>query len=334
MTAERHPLSLRVQEATFLAEQVIGLTLVDPQGRALPAWTPGSHIDIVLPSGAIRSYSLCGEIDRAAYRIAVLNEANGRGGSREIHARQLVGALLRASPPRNHFELVDAPHYVFIAGGIGITPLLPMARAVAARGGSWEMHYLGRSRARMSHLDVLMALAGDRLRVVARDERERTAMRDILAAAPPRSAVYCCGPEGLLNEVEALCAASASGLDLRVERFGRPTLAAPDEMPPMPATPEALAPCDPDGPFQVELRRSGVVVDVAAGESILERARKVRTGLSFSCSDGYCGTCETPVIAGVPDHRDTVLTDDEKARNATMMICVGRSRTRRLVLDL
>ena len=335
----RHPLALRVREAEYLADQVLGLTLVDPAGGALPAWTPGAHIDIVLPSGTARSYSLCGDPDAAAYRIAVLREPDGRGASREIHETQLVGRVLPASLPRNQFELVPAPHHAFIAGGIGITPLLPMIRAVAARGGSWALHYLGRSRARMSFLEPLAAFAertGGRLDVVPRDERERVVMADILAAVPEGSAVYCCGPDGLIREVEELCAAVGHGLDLHVERFGRPVLApaAADVAAPETAGPDAETPCDPDGPFQVELRQTGVVLDIGPGDSILGRARTARTGLSFSCSDGYCGTCETPVVAGTPDHRDTVLTDDEKADNKTMMICVGRSRTRRLVLDL
>lgn len=335
---ERHPLALRVQEASYLADQVLGLTFVDAAGGRLPAWTPGAHIDIVLPSGATRSYSLCGEPDAAAYRIAVLHEPDGRGASREIHERQLVGRVLPASLPRNQFELVPAEHYVFIAGGIGITPLLPMMRAVAAEGRSWAMHYLGRSRARMGFLEPLAAFAertGGHLDIVPRDERERLVMADILAAVPAGSAVYCCGPDGLIREVEELCAAVGHRLDLHVERFGRPVLApAVPDATPEPAEPDARVPCDPDGPFQVELRQSGIVMEVGPGDSILGCARTVRTGLSFSCSDGYCGTCETPVLAGTPDHRDSVLTDEEKAENKTMMICVGRSRTRRLVLDL
>ena len=321
---DRHPLALRVQGAEYLADQVLGLTLVDPAGGGLPAWSPGAHIDLVLPSGITRSYSLCGEPEAAAYRIAVLHEPEGRGASREIHERQLVGRVLPASLPRNQFECM--------------AQLLPMIRAVAAQGSSWAMHYLGRSRARMSFLEPLAAFAertGGHLDVVPRDERERVAMADILGAAPEGSAVYCCGPDSLIREVEELCAAAGHGLDLHVERFGRPVLApAGAAASPAPAEPDAEAPCDPDGPFQVELRQTGVVLDVGPGDSILGCARKVRTGLSFSCSDGYCGTCETPVIAGTPDHRDTVLTDDEKADNKTMMICVGRARTRRLVLDL
>lgn len=342
-TAARHPLQLRVQEASFLAEHVLGLTLVDPKGAALPAWTPGAHIDIVLPSGMTRSYSLCGEPGQSDYRIAVLHDPAGRGASREIHGVQLVGTLLPASTPRNQFELVEAPHYVFIAGGIGITPLMPMVRRVVAEGGSWEMHYLGKSRSRMGFLAPLAALAarsGGRLDVIARDERERAAMGEVLRAAPAGSAVYCCGPDGLIRDVEELAVALGDRLALHVERFGRPILPEvnaresdvvdADEA----GGSDFSLPCDPDGPFTVELRLSGHVIAVEAGETILGCARKLRQGLTFSCSDGYCGTCETTVLAGTPDHRDTVLTDEERAGNRSMMICVGRSRTRRLALDL
>ena len=338
----RYPLKLRVKQVSYIAEDVLGLTLVEPSGAALPAWTPGAHIDIVLPPGVTRSYSLCGVPGREEYRIAVLHEPNGRGASRDIHERQLVGKVLATSLPRNEFELVNAPHYIFIAGGIGITPLLPMIAETSGKT-TWELYYLGRTRGRMGFLDDLAAYAessGGSLNVVARDERERAAIGNILAKSRADSAVYCCGPESLIREVEEVCRPLASRLSLHIERFGRPSLpASPNDVSPPSGLDnqddaDTSNPCDPDGPFQVELRQSGVVLDVAADESILDCARKVRSGLSFSCSDGYCGTCETSVIAGKPDHRDTVLTDGEKADSRSMMICVGRSRTRRLVLDL
>jgi ferredoxin-NADP reductase len=333
----RFPLTLRVQEASFVAERVLALALVDPSGALLPHWTPGAHIDLVLPSGAMRSYSLYGDADRKAYRIAVLHEKDGRGGSSEIHQRQLVGSLLKASAPRNQFELVEAPHYLFIAGGIGVTPLLAMVREVAARRGAWDMFYLGRHRAGMGFLETLAGCAnesGGLLDVVSRDERERVSVADMLAHARPDSAIYCCGPDGLLADVEAAC--QIQGRTLHLERFGRPVLK-PNvavAVAQFPVALDSMAPCDPDGPFQVELKRTGVTLDIGPEESILDRARTVRSGLTFSCSEGYCGTCETRVILGTPDHRDTVLTDEEKDANATMMICVGRSRTKLLVLDL
>ena len=336
----RFALSLRVKAARRLADGIVGLDLVDAASGELPPWTPGAHIDLVLPSGAIRSYSLCGDTkDGGAYRIAVLDDPHGRGASREIHSPDLVGRILPASPPRNHFELVDARHLVFIAGGIGITPIAAMARDVTARGGSWEMHYLGRSRSSMAFLDDMSALAassGNRFNVVARDESGRVSIRDLLAAVPPGSILYCCGPERLIRDVEELTVASGQ-FELHVERFGRASVV--ELKPGLKRDHEAddsdfFDRCDTSGSFTVELRQTGHVLQVNAGQSILECARKVRTGLSFSCSDGYCGTCETAVIAGLPDHRDTVLSEEERAEGRTMMICVSRSLSRRLALDL
>ena len=341
----RFPLSLRVKAARHLADGVLGLEFVDAANGALPPWTAGAHIDVKLPSGATRSYSLCGNLDDAgSYQVAVLNDPNGRGASREVHSSDLVGRVLSVSLPRNHFELIHAPHIVFIAGGIGITPLLPMVQEVIARGGSWEMHYLGRSRSSMAFLDSLAERAAStraRFTVVARDECDRIAVADLLAGAPPGSAVYCCGPERLIREVEQLHAGGIP-FDLHVERFGSALTPEPGSGVSLAQgdagreslVPDFAAACDPDGPFTVELRQSGHVLEVGAGQSILECAREVRSGLSFSCSDGYCGTCETAVVAGTPDHRDTVLSDEERAESRTMMICVGRSRTRRLALDL
>jgi ferredoxin-NADP reductase len=320
-------LTLVVRSATWESEGVLGLVLADPDGAPLPAWTPGAHVDLVLPSGTVRSYSLCGEpSDRASYRIAVLREEGGRGGSAELHSTQLVGRRLPVRGPRNQFELVEAERYVFIAGGIGITPLLPMLRAVAAVGRSWTLHYLGRSRGSMAFLAQVAALTGGSVHLYPRDEVERPEIAAALAGVEAGTAVYCCGPDSLIRATEA----AGLGPDvLHLERFGRPTLTPR----PVESSVEQLE-ADPDGDFQVELATTGGVLDVAPGESILEAVRKVRQGLSFSCSDGYCGTCETAVLKGLPDHRDTVLTTEEQAENGTMMICVSRSRTPLLVLDL
>jgi ferredoxin-NADP reductase len=341
----RFPLALRVERAEFLAHRVLGLVLADPNHGPLPAWEPGAHIDIKLPSGATRSYSLHGHPTRAEYHVAVLHEEKGRGGSREIHQRQLVGSVLPVSLPRNQYRLVeDAPHYLFIAGGIGITPLLPMIRQLNERKRSWDLHYLGRSRSAMSFVDELSDYQHRRagkFNLVASDESPRAILSDILTAVPQGTAVYCCGPNRLLAEVESISASNGDRYTLHIERFGRPELAdnpaaaASAGGPPSTSDTEAVVePCDPDGPFRVELKSTGEILEVGADESILECARKLRTGLSFSCSDGYCGTCETRVVAGVPDHRDSVLTDQEKAESRSMMICVGRSRTKLLVLDL
>jgi ferredoxin-NADP reductase len=341
----RFPLGLLVERAELLADRVLGLTLVDPNHGPLPAWEPGAHIDVKLPSGVTRSYSLCGDPSQAEYHMAVLREEKGRGASHEIHERQLVGSVLPVSLPRNQYRLVGgAPHYLFIAGGIGITPLLPMIRQLTERKQSWDLHYLGRSRSAMSFVGELSDYerrGAGKFNLIARDERPRAILSDILVATSQGTAVYCCGPNRLLAEVETISASNSGLYTLHVERFGRPVLAnnpaaASSVVSPASASAagEADEPCDPNSSFRVELKSTGKTMEVGAGESILECARKVRTGLSFSCSDGYCGTCETRVIAGVPDHRDSVLTDEEKAESRSMMICVGRSRTKLLVLDL
>lgn len=332
-------LPLRVKSCVELAEGVLGLRLEAPDGAPLAPWTAGAHVDIILPSGKTRSYSLCGDpSDRLGYDIAVLREDAGRGASREIHDTQLVGKELVTIPPRNQFCLAEAPEHIFIAGGIGITPLLPMIRVLAAAGTPWALHYCGRRLAGMPFVETLKALEATGTGTVsfyAGDRNTRLSLDDMLAAANPAAAVYCCGPERLLEAAEA--SAKASGHSFHMERFGRPGLAKPAAERPQVSqadqqgTDEVI---DPDGAFEVELVQTGVTFEVGPGQSILGEARKHRQGLSFNCADGYCGTCETAVLAGRPDHRDTVLSDDEKASNQTMMICVGRSCTRKLVLDL
>jgi len=339
VTAAGEKLSLRVKSCSDLAKGVLGLRLEAPDGASLPAWTPGAHVDITLPSGTTRSYSLCGDpADIRGYDIAVLREEAGRGASREIHDTQLVGKELATIPPRNQFGMADASEYIFIAGGIGITPLLPMILELAKAGTPWALHYSGRRLEGMPFVETVKALEATgtgKVSIYAGDQGMRLSLDDMLAAANPDAAVYCCGPERLLEAAEA--SAAASGHSFHMERFGRPGLAKPtDERPQVSqedkqGTEDAI---DPDGPFEVELAKTGVTFEVGPGQSILGEARKHRQGLSFNCSDGYCGTCETAVLAGRPDHRDTVLSDDERAANETMMICVGRSCTRKLVLDL
>lgn len=328
--------ALRVTETVLLADGVLGLTLRDASGGQLEPWAPGAHIDLTLPSGTIRSYSLCGDpADRSCYRLAVRCEESGRGGSAEVHGTQLVGRELAVRGPRNNFPLADADAYLLIAGGIGITPLLPMARALAARGAAWSLLYLGRRRAAMAFSADVASISQAML--VPRDEAPRADLAAALDAAKPGTAVYCCGPASLIREVEELCA--ARGLGCHAELFGRPDLhshkTVNDAVNSSPVTvPERSGGFDPDGAFEVEFTESRVTLTVGPDETILGRARALHANLSFSCTEGYCGSCETTVLAGIPDHRDTVLTDDEKAANESMMICVGRSRTPRLVLQL
>jgi ferredoxin-NADP reductase len=302
----------------------VSLRLVHPDGLVLPAWAPGAHLDVVLPSGLLRQYSLCGEPDDAsAYRIAVLREVEGRGGSREIHETDLVGRTLGVRGPRNHFALVAAPRYLFLAGGIGITPILAMARHVSRRGVPWQLVYGGRTRATMAFVDELLALSGGSVELLAEAEHGLLPLDRILTATEPDTAVYCCGPEPMIRAVEDACLRHLPPGVLHVERFSASS--APKLPPP--------EPIDSDT-FEVELRRAGVVLEVPPDRTILEVVRDVVPDVLSSCEEGFCGACETTVLDGVPEHCDSILSDDERAKNDTMMICVGRSRSPRLVLDV
>lgn len=310
---------LLVTQVTWEADQVVSLQLVDPQRHDLPAWRPGAHIDVILPSGLVRQYSLCGSPDdRGVYRIAVLRERESRGGSHEIHDSALVGRRLTVRGPRNHFELVHAEQYLFLAGGIGVTPILPMVAEVHRLGRPWRLVYGGRSRTSMAFLDTLDSYGRLLVDVIAEDERGFPDFDAILADAGPGTAVYCCGPPAMIDVVEKVCERTAGVAPPRVERF-------------------VSANADPTrslgGEFEVELARTGVTLTVPADQPLLQVLLTADPSLLYSCEEGYCGTCEVQVLAGEPDHRDTVLTDQER-REGKMMICVGRSLTSRLVLDL
>ncbi|MFF5443489.1 PDR/VanB family oxidoreductase [Streptomyces sp. NPDC012888] len=290
------------------AEGVLRLVLESPE---LPSWTPGAHVDVRLPSGLVRQYSLCGDPALTGrYTVAIRLVEDGRGGSREAHARLVEGAELELRPPRNRFELQPAPSYAFVAGGIGITPLLPMLRAATAAGADWTLLYGGRSRASMPFLDELAAY-GDRVTVRPEDE---SGLPDLaaLSALPAGTLVYCCGPEPLMRAVEA---AVPAGVPVRTERFTAG-----------PATPY------PARPFTVGLARTGTVLEVAATESALTAVRRALPDTPYSCQQGFCGTCRHRVLSGTVDHRDELLTDAE--REDSMLLCVSRAADDHVVLDL
>lgn len=313
-------LHLLVRHATPEADGVLGLHLVHPDGEQLPHWRPGAHIDLTLPSGRIRQYSLCGDpADRTYYRIGILREDDGRGGSLEAHTTPLAGNLVRVSTPRNRFPLVPAQRYLFVAGGIGITPILAMLREVSA---PWQLIYGGRSLHTMAYRREIADLGGEVV-LVPQDTDGPLALDEIIARADADTAVYCCGPEGLLHAVEQLCAERLPPGALHLERFGAPV--------------QTLAHDDGDAPdtaFDVELARTGLTLTVPANKTALETLLERLPDLDYSCEEGFCGTCETRVLAGTPIHRDTVLDDTERASANTMMICVSRSRTPRITLDL
>jgi ferredoxin-NADP reductase len=309
-------LEVMLDRKEVVADGVVRLTLRHPDGDALPAWEPGAHLDLLLGNDLVRQYSLCGDpADRSVLRVAVLREPNGRGGSGYVHDRLQAGDRLRIRGPRNNFGLVEANRYLFIAGGIGITPIVPMVAAAEQRGADWRLVYGGRTRASMAFRDELCRDYGDRVSIWPQDETGLLDLESLLSGPDQETAIYCCGPEPLLAAVETHCARWPRGA-LHVERF----------------TPRPDA--GPSGSFEVELARSGRTLVVPAGRSVLEVVEDAGVGVLSSCREGTCGTCETVVLGGTPDHRDSLLTEDEKAAGDTMMICVSRSSGARLVLDL
>ncbi|MGX1884952.1 PDR/VanB family oxidoreductase [Streptomyces sp. NPDC055287] len=306
-------LRLVVHRMTWEAEGVLSVELVHPDGKPLPAWAPGSHLDVQV-GGHTRQYSLCGDPRSVGvYRIGVLNEPASRGGSRHVHTALRPGQQVTVCEPRNHFALEDAEGYVFVAGGIGITPLLAMAREASRRGAPWRLLYGGRTRGSMAFTGELAALDGD-LALVPQDEQGHIDLDAALGELPEGTLVYACGPEPLLTAVEQRCPAG----QLRLERFAAPVVE------------RAVG----DEAFEVECRASGVTFGVGAGTSILEAAEAAGLDVRSSCRDGICGSCETRVLEGAPAHRDFLLSEAEHTANATMMICVSRCASGRLVLDL
>lgn len=313
--------NLLVTHVERLADDVVGITLADPEDLELEKWKPGAHLELTLPSGRIRHYSLIGDPGNlSSYRIAVLKDAQGRGGSKEIHEQLRTGHILDVSAPRNHFPLIDAKNYLFIAGGIGITPILPMIQEVERRDrGSWSLMYGGRSRSSMAFHSDLSRLYAESVDLYPENERGFMPILDALQQADPGTAVYCCGPSGLIDAVVTLADSSGRRKDLHLERFSSGTGR---------AAPAAGA------PFEVRLATTGETISIPAESSILDVIEGLRPEVRFSCREGFCGSCETGVLSGIPDHRDTVLTSDERERNTCMMICVSRSKTPLLVLDL
>jgi ferredoxin-NADP reductase len=292
---------------------VLAVELADPENRVLPAWEPGAHIDLGLPE-CVRQYSLAGDPDdRYRYRIAVLLEPESTGGSTYVHTQLRPGELVEVGGPRNHFPLVEAPDYLMIAGGVGITPILPMIRQLDREGRSWKLLYGGRSRKSMAYLDE-MGQYGERVDIRPFDEHGHLDLEAALTQCSADTVVYCCGPEGLIAAVEALSASRPSGT-LHVERFAAPDRDDEDDL-------EA---------FELVLAKSGRRLTVPADCSALDVLDAAGIALPNACRDGVCGSCETRVLSGIPLHRDA-LADD----NCTDLIypCVSRAQSAELVLDL
>jgi ferredoxin-NADP reductase len=356
VTEVARALPLVVTEVTAEATDVVGLRLAGLDGGALPAWSPGEHIDLVLPSGRVRQYSLCGDPDdRSAYRIAVRRLPGGAGGSVEVHTLT-TGDRVTVRGPRQAFPLLAGSRYLFLAGGIGITPILPMVRAVAAAGLDWKLVYVGRDRASMPFLDELAGLSelagpggGTRLgggtgrggpkrvpgsgdRVVVRTDDEHGGPADgaeLLGHAPgPGSVGYCCGPPPMLASVRAAmrgsCADGADGARRAGGAGGALEVLHAERFSPPPVL--------GGRELTVELSRTGGSLRVPGDRSVLEVVRERLPDVAYSCRQGFCGTCKVRVLAGEVEHRDHALAPHERAE--AMTICVSRAAGDRLVLDL
>ncbi len=310
---------LLVRSMTVESDGVLSIELVDPDGHELPVWEPGAHIDVKLAEGLSRQYSLSGDPeDRFHYRIGVLREVAGRGGSAYVHDVLRPGHLVGFTGPRNHFRLEPSPTYVFVAGGIGITPILPMIRRVDADGACWTLLYGGRTATSMAFTGELAAY-GDRVTLHPQDVHGLLDLDALLGTPQPDTLVYCCGPEPLLRAVEERMAAWPAD-SLHVERFAAPEQPARD-----PATEHEV---------EVVLAEWGVTLTVGPETSILQAILDAGIDHDHDCTEGICGTCETKVIEGEVDHRDYVLTQREKDAGDCMMVCVSRACGKRLVLGI
>lgn len=309
-------LTLRVQRLTPEAEGVVSVGLARGDGAALPSWTPGSHIDVHLGSGVVRQYSLCGDpAEVGSWTVAVLRQPAGRGGSLIVHDSLEVGQDLPVSLPRNHFPLVSAQRYVFVAGGIGITPLLPMMGSLP-RSTPWRLIYGGRSAASMAFIPAIQGLGGD-LQLRPQDVHGLLDLPSLLADVDTGTAVYCCGPEPLIDAVEHLAQNWPAGT-LHVERF----------------RPRERDDAGLSRSFVVHLARSGATVPVPADVTIVDALAANGIRVPTSCLEGVCGTCETRVLDGRPDHRDSVLSEEERDAGDVMMICCSRALSDQMTLDL
>lgn len=314
--------TLRVHQKRYEAEGITSVTLVDPSGAPLPSWKPGAHLALHLPGGIVREYSLCSDpADSTGWTVAVLRTLDSRGGSEHVHDRLSIGVEIPVDGPRENFAL-DADRSAgsfLIAGGIGITPIITMARELAAGDTEWGMLYTGRSRSQMAFLDEVEGFGADRVSIHV-DEEAGTVpdIAAILGSLAPGTIVYCCGPIPLMDAVAENLPDAGS---LRLERFK-----APERV----IDPEA----DADQAFDVVLDSSGQRVRVDADISILDALAGAGVSVPSSCMEGICGTCETTVISGDIDHRDFLLSDEEKEAGETMCICVSRCRGPELVLDL
>ena len=308
-------LDLMIRGMRLEADGVMSIELVDPDGAWLPEWTPGAHIDLGLPD-VVRQYSLCGDpADRERYLIAVLLEEESRGGSSYIHDAAHPGEIVEVGGPRNHFALAPAKEYLFLAGGIGITPILTMLRQAENDGVPWRLVYGGRRRSSMAFVDEL-GQYGDRVLLQPEDEVGRLDVASLLGDPQEDALIYCCGPSGLINAVEDHSGHWPTG-SLNVERFVAKDLS------------DLVS-----TPVHVTCERSGIELDVSAAESILDALEGAGLGVPNACREGVCGSCDVAVLSGTPDHRDSYRSPAELEDTTSLAVCVSRARTPELVLDI
>jgi vanillate O-demethylase ferredoxin subunit len=316
-------LLVRVVRKQPVAMDIALFELAPAEGQALPPFAAGAHIDVHVPSGQTRQYSLCNDPREShRYQIAVLRDPGSRGGSQGMHEQVQEGQTLRISAPKNHFPLIaDAPKSLFLAGGIGVTPLMSMAAVLGAHHAAFDFHYCARSPERAAFVEQLRgATWGDRLHLHFDDgpEAQRLNLEALLSASSDGLHLYTCGPKGFMDAV--LAQARRSGWresQLHCEFFG--------------AAPAAST---SDRAFEVELASTGQVVLVEAGQSIAAALASEGVSVPVSCEQGVCGTCLTRVLAGTPDHRDVFLMPEEQSANEKILLCCSRAKTARLVLDL
>ncbi|WP_322049225.1 PDR/VanB family oxidoreductase [Paraburkholderia sp. J67] len=313
-------LQARVRTLRHEAERIASIELVPLDGVMFPAFTPGAHLDVHLPNGLVRSYSLVNAPEESGrYVIGVLNDPNSRGGSSWLHEQLRCGAALTIGAPRNNFALDEtAAATLLVAGGIGVTPMLCMYRRLREQGRAVQFVYCARSRAQAAFLDELAALGGD---VVLHFDDENGGRPFDLAACLARQPhdvhAYCCGPGAMLAAFETACA-NAGVRHVHIERFAASTPAAPVE----------------HAGYTVELARSGRALFVPAGKALLDTLIEAGVDVEYSCREGLCGACQTRVLGGCVEHRDEVLTQSERDANDAMMICVSGAKSGTLVLDL
>lgn len=311
---------VRIVSITVEAIDVRRLVLRTVDGGELPAFTPGSHIDVFLPNGIIRQYSLLNDCrSRSHYEVAVHRTPDSRGGSSFIHANLEAGAQLEISRPKNNFPLdTSREKMLFIAGGIGITPILSMIHCCRAQSLDWHLLYLARARENAAFRDSLASIAGDRVRFHFDTEAGKLFEFNVASLGiEPGVHIYCCGPGPMMRAVESFSAAHPEN-PAHFEWF---------------KPPETAKVASSDGPFTVKLNRSGRILSIPEGKSVLEVLEESGMDWPCSCREGMCRTCEAHVLEGVPDHRDYVLSEAERVAGKSMMLCVSRAKTPSITLD-